>query len=190
MRLFTYLVLFSFSSLPEIVNAQTATALQARFLLDVGIHYGGDDIATVYFEDGNEQEMLAGQGLTLAIGGEFSLADFDYIFVRSSIGLKYSTTAADNANIMFLRYPLNLMGYVVPFEGIRVGIGTTSHLGAVLKGDGFFPDIDYDSSFGPRFEIGYKWVALTYESLTFTDELGQEYDGSSFGLSFSSTFPR
>lgn len=189
LRLFPLLILLV-SIFPDNVFSQKSDSTHVRFLIDIGVHYGGDDIATVQFISGDEQEMLAGQGIALAVGGEFTIPNFKYALLRTTIGLKYSTTAADNANIMFLRYPLNLMAFAVPADDIRIGIGATSHLGAVLKGDGFFDDVKYDSSFGPRVEVGYKWVSLIYENITFTDDSGNEYDGSSFGVGFSYTFPQ
>ena len=190
MRLFIIVLALFLSSFSAAVYAQQSSTLQAKFLIDIGIHYGGDEIATIQFEDGDEQDMLAGQGLTLAVGGQFSVPSFKYALLRTSIGLKYSTTAADNANIMFLRYPFNVMAFAVPYDDVRVGIGFTSHLGAVLKGDGFFPDVDYDSSLAPRFEIGYKWAAITYNTVSFTDEFGNEFDGSSVGVTVSVTLPQ
>lgn len=190
MRLISLFLILFITLATSSVFSQQSDSTHARFLLDIGIHYGGDDIATVQFTNGDEQEMLAGQGIALALGGEFSIPNFKYALFRTTIGLKYSTTAADNANIMFLRYPLNLMAFAVPADDMRIGIGATSHLGAVLKGDDFFDDVKYDSSFGPRIEVGYKWVALIYENITFTDETGNEFDGSSFGISFSYAFPQ
>jgi hypothetical protein len=190
MRLLLLTIILTVHSLGNNAIAQKSSSLNAKLLFDFGIHYGGDDIATVQFQNGDEQEMLAGQGLTLAVGGQFGLTNFKYAFVRTSIGFKYSTTAADNANIMFLRYPFNLMAYAVPFKDALIGIGTTSHIGAILKGDGFFDDVEYDSSFGPRFEIGYKGAAIVYSSVNFTDDSGNEFDGSAFGLSYSFTLPR
>ncbi len=191
MRLFLLPLLLIISFAPTKIFSQNNDSSNVKFVLDFGVHYGGDDIATVQFTDGGEQEMLAGQGLTLAVGGEFKIPNFKYALFRTTIGLKYSTTAADNANIMFLSYPLSLMAFAVPADDWRIGLGGTSHLGAVLKGDGFFDDVEYDSSFGPRIEVGYKWVSLTYTNVTFTEkEFGEEYDGSSFGINFSVTFPQ
>lgn len=190
MKLFLLILLLSISAIFSNLFAQNSSPIEAKLLLEAGIHYGGDVIMEVEFQDGGDQEMLAGQGLTLAVGGQLSMPSFKYVFMRGSIGFKYSTTAADNANIMFLRYPLNIMAYAAPVDDIRIGIGTTSHLGAVLKGDGFFRDIEYESSFGPRFEVGYKWVALVYNNITFTDPSGDEYKGGAFGLTFSGTLPQ
>ena len=80
------------------------------------------------------------------------------------------------------------MVYAAPTTDIRIGIGTTKHLNATLKGDDFFPDVDFESSLGTRLEIGYKWAALVFNSLTFTDDFGFEYDGGSIGITFSGTF--
>ena len=185
------MIRFIFLIIPALFihNSNLNAQINTKALIDVGIHYGGDTIATIEFEDGDEQDMLAGQGLTLAVGGEFSIPSFKYVFLRTTLGLKYSTTAADNANVMFLRYPLNIMAFTGLTEDIRIGLGVTNHLGATLKGDGFFPDIDFDSSFGPRIEVGYKWVSLTYNNITFTDEFGFDYSGGAFGINFSTTLP-
>ena len=65
------------------VLAQNDPAVKAKLLIDIGLHYGGDEIATVVFQDGNEQDMLAGQGISLAVGGEFSVPSFKYAFLRT-----------------------------------------------------------------------------------------------------------
>lgn len=170
-------------------SAQDAKPISpVRALLEGNLEYGGDDLVTVFFTNGEDQQMKAGQGGTLALGGEFGPADLPLLF-RATIGLKYNTEAADNANINFVRYPLNVLAYANFARGFRIGGGLTKHLGARLKGDGFVDDLKFDSSTGARFEIGYRWVALTYTTLTYTAETGEEFSGNSFGVSFSATLP-
>ena len=50
--------------------------------------------------------MLAGHGGYESISGKFRLANVDYLALRATVGIKYNTTAADNANISFT--------YVIP----------------------------------------------------------------------------
>ena len=175
--------------LPLTTSAQDAKPPSpVRAVFEGNLEYGGDDLVTVFFTNGEDQQMKAGQGGTLAIGGEFAPPALP-LLLRATLGLKYNTEAADNANINFVRYPLNLMGYLTFARGFRLGGGVTKHVGARLKGDGFVDDLQFDSSAGARFEFGYRWVALTYTTLTYTADSGEDFSGNSFGVSFSFTLP-
>ncbi|MBX2944979.1 MAG: hypothetical protein KF725_04030 [Cyclobacteriaceae bacterium] len=134
--------------------------------------------------------MRAGQGGYLAFGGEFQFPKAKGLMLRTSIGIKFNTTAADNANIRLTRFPIQLTPFWKINNDFRLGVGVTSHLNPKLKGDGFFPDVAYTSSIGPRFEFGYKWIALTYTAISYEDELGQSFSASSIGASVSLTFPK
>src|SRR5690606_17030248 len=139
---------------------QTEKPLIAKFLIEGGIEYGGDEIMEVFFTNGEDQTMLAGQGGYIAVGGELQFAKVKQLMLRASIGIKYNTTAADNANIRLTRLPVHLTPFWRINDDFRLGVGVTTHMNAKLKGDGFVSDVDFTSSVGPRFEFGYKWIAL------------------------------
>lgn len=168
---------------------ESERSLNARFLIEGGLEYGGDKFLTVFFEDGSDQAMRAGQGGYLAVGGQLESAKLKSIMLRASVGIKYNTTAADNANIRLTRIPINLMPYLKINDDFRLGIGVSSHQNVRFKGDGFVEDLDFTSSIGPRFEFGYKFLALTYTSLNYKLDMGEELSASSFGLSVSYAFP-
>ncbi len=46
----------------------------AALLYEAGLEYGGDELLTLQFTNGEEQVMLAGQGGYASIGGEFRLS--------------------------------------------------------------------------------------------------------------------
>ncbi|PPK88471.1 hypothetical protein CLV84_1439 [Neolewinella xylanilytica] len=171
-----------------LAGQNTPLAPTVRMLLEGNLEYGGDDLVTVFFTNGEDQRMTAGQGGTLAVGGEYKPTGVP-LLLRATIGIKYNTEAADNANINFVRYPLNALGYVTFAKGFRAGAGLTTHLGARLKGDGFVDDVKFDTSLGTRFEFGWKWVAVTYTRLTYEAPFAGSFDGGSFGVSFSTTIP-
>lgn len=172
----------------EAHSQQTKNPLIAKFLIEGGGEFGGDEILTVFFEDGDNQKMRAGQGGFLTLGGQFEFRETKNFMLRASIGIKYTTTAADNANIRLTRIPIHLMPYWVIKEDFRLGVGITSHQNVRLKGDGFVEDIDFKGTLGTRFEIGYKWVAVTYTILDYKSEMGQKISANSLGLSFSYVF--
>ena len=160
-----------------------------RFLIESGLEYGGDPLATLYYTNGNEQTMRAGQGAYLAVGGDLQIASAPGLLFRATVGLKYNTTAAENANIRLTRFPVNAMAYYRIADGFRLGAGATTHRGINFKGDDFLPDLRLSSSVGPRFEFGYRWIALTYTNLKYTDGANQAFSASSVGLSVSATLP-
>lgn len=170
--------------------AQDSNTGELKFLIEGGIEYGGDEILEVLFTTGGTQTILAGQGGYVALGGEFKHASVSALLLRATLGIKYNTTAADNANIRLTRIPINLVAYWKPTEDIRIGVGATTHQNGRFKGDGFVEDVDFASSIGPRFEVGYKWVALTYTSLNYFNEMDEKVGAGSIGLSLSTTLPK
>ncbi len=173
----------------QVFAQQSEQPVVAKFLIEGGVEYGGDEILQVFFTNGEDQTMRAGQGGYLAFGGEFQFPKAKSLMLRTSIGIKFNTTAADNANIRLTRFPIQLTPFWKINNDFRLGVGVTSHLNPKLKGDGFFPDVAYTSSIGPRFEFGYKWIALTYTAINYEDEAGESFSASSIGASISLTFP-
>jgi hypothetical protein len=161
----------------------------AKFLIEGGIEYGGDEILKVFFTNGEDQTMRAGQGGYVAVGGQLQFSSVKQLMLRASIGIKYNTTAANNANIRLTRLPLNLTPYWKINEDFRLGVGVTTHINPSLKLDGFGPDVAFTSTVGPRFEFGYKWIALTYTAISYEDETGESFSASSIGASISLTLP-
>jgi hypothetical protein len=176
-------------SATQVFSQNAEKPVTAKFLIDAGFDWGGDEILQVFFTNGNDQTMRAGQGINLGVGGEFQFATVKQLMVRSAISLKWSPTAADDANIMFLRFPVHLTPFWKINDDFRFGVGITTHLNPKLRGDGFFPDVSYSSSTNPRFEFGYKWFALTYTPMNYTDRRGDVFSGNSVGVSFSGTLP-
>ena len=67
---------------------------------------------------------------------------------------------------------------------MTIGAGLVRHAGVKVNGDGFFPDADFDASTGATLELGWRWAALTYTSMEYTDPAGATFDAGSFGVSF------
>jgi hypothetical protein len=170
-------------------SAQDKIAMfQSKWLLEGGIEYGGDELVELTFEDGDTQTMLAGQGGYVAFGGEFALSSLPRFVLRTSIGIKYNTNASSNADINLTRWPLTIMPILNINDSFRLGVGLTKHLRVFLDGDGFLPDLSMTSSVGPRFELGYKWFAITYTHLSYKWGGVQTYSASSFGANVTYTF--
>jgi hypothetical protein len=178
-------LLISFNAFSQ----QSTSPIIAKFVIEGGIEYGGDEILKVTFTNGEDQTMRAGQGGYIAVGGQFEFSEVEKLMIRTTIGFKYNTTAADDANIRLTRIPLTLIPYWKINEDFRFGVGITSHQSVKFKGDGFAPDVDFKSSLGPRVEFGYKWIALTYTAVNYKTPAEESFSASSVGLSVSFAFP-
>lgn len=188
-RIFFVLYLILLIPALQVVAQQTSRQVNTKFLIETGVEFGGDEILQVFFTNGEDQTMRAGQGGLIAVGGEMQFKQVKQLMVRAAIGIKYNTTAADNANIRLTRFPVHLTPFWKINDAFRLGVGITTHLNPVLKGDGFVQDISFTSTGGPRFEMGYKWIALTYTSLNYKAQTGDTYAAGSFGVLLSLTLP-
>ena len=166
------------------VAVPVASAQSFTPLVEGALELGGDDLFAVYFTNGSSQEIQAGQGGTLAVGVEGRPVASLPVAVRGTVGFKFVGTAADNANIYFTRIPVELVARYEHAGGVHAGVGATAHLFNRLHGDDFLDDKTFDAAFGPTVEVGWKWVALTYTSLSYTDEQGNTFDAAAPGLSF------
>jgi hypothetical protein len=77
----------------------------ARFLVKAGAEFGGDEILQVLFTNGQTQTMRAGQGGYLGVCTELQFSNAKQFMLRAAVGIKYTTTAAENANIRLTSFP-------------------------------------------------------------------------------------
>lgn len=162
------------------------------FLAQLDADFGGDDVATVYFEDDDSQDLTAGQGVTVSVGGYFRpIADSSFE-IDASIGYKYATTQAENADINVSRTVMQLGAYYRWPNGFYLGGGLVEHFGAQLNGDGFFEDVKFDDATGFNVEIGWRWISVHYTDISYSNDLldffDQEVDASHVGLRFTWRF--
>lgn len=174
----------------QAVYAQRAADSGARggFLVQTDLEFGGDTIATVAFEDGDTQNVRAGQGISLGLGGYLRPSATIPIEISASIGYKYVTTAADNADINVSRTTFKLNATYWFQNDWFVTAGLTHHMSPELDGDGFFEDIRFDDATGFSAEAGWRWIALRYTNIEYSHPAFEDIDASSIGLSFTYRF--
>jgi hypothetical protein len=158
------------------------------FLVQTDIEFGGDTVATVSFEDGDTQDVDAGQGISLGFGGYVRPSDRIPLEIAAVVGYKFVTTAASNADINFSRTVLKLDATYWFDESWFVTAGLTQHLSPTLDGDDFFEDIRFDDATGFSAEVGWRWIALRYTQIEYSLPGFEDTDASSVGLSFTWRF--
>ena len=154
------------------------------FVIEGGVEYGGDKIVDLLFTNGDTQTLRAGQGGTIAAGLQFQPASVPRLSLAGTVGYKFVTNASDNASIGMSRIPIEVTGRWKLDPDWWIGAGLVRHAAVKVEGDGFFPDADFDASTGATLELGWRWAALTYTSIDYTDPAGDTFAGGSFGVSF------
>lgn len=154
-------------------------------LVNFDLDFGGDDLATVSFEDGDSQDVKAGQGIHFGVGGWFRPMDSVPFELQGILGYKYVTTAASNADIKVTRTTLQLNGLYRFANDWYAGGGFVQHMGPKLDGDGFFEDIEFDDAAGFNVEFGWKWIGFHFTSLDYSADSYEDADASHFGIRFT-----
>jgi len=179
------LVLASLAATAQAEDTEMDFGPRVGFLGQLDLDYGGDDVATVFFEDDDSQNIKAGQGMAVSLGAYFRPIASSSFEIDASVGYKFSTTAASNADIGVERTMLQLgVSHRWP-NGFYLGGGLVENLSPTVNGDGFFEDIDFDNATGYNVEIGWRWISLHYTGMTYKSDLYEDVDASHFGVRFT-----
>lgn len=161
--------------------ALPAPALATTFELGGGVgadfNAGADTLLVLEFDDGDTQDIKAGNGLSLfASGGAVFFDQYQHrLETTLSLGLKMSTMQpAENADLSFLRFPLEALAFYRNDDWhFRVGGGPVLHMGNSLTGSGALSDLDVEmkSALGGVVQadfviddwfVGMRYTALSY----------------------------
>lgn len=157
------------------------------FAAEGGVEFGGDKVATVSFTDGSEQSVKTGDGVTLSGGGHLRLSpSWD---VRTTVGYKYVTTKANNADIHLDRIVVKgVADYFFNNSKWYLGGGIVHHANINFDAGGLGPNLSFSSATGAVIEGGWSFVAVTYTLMSYKDEAGNKYGADSIGISLIGRF--
>lgn len=155
-------------------------------VFELGAEFGGDHAAYLYFSDDSDQTIDTGDGVTVAGGLHYRTpSNWDF---RGTLGYKYVTTKADNADIYIGRFVTEVVADYFFAGKWHLGAGLSYHSGTQLHGDGYLDNVKFDSALGTTVEIGWSFIALTYTFMDYQDEYGYDYDASNAGVTLIGRF--
>jgi len=194
MKICKKLILLSFLFLASFCHSfahkNVKKCSSVRFLIRGALEMGGDNVAEVYFTNGEKQSVKAGQGGSIAIGGEFQIPNVERLLFHATVGYKYVTTKADNVHIRLTRVPVLLTANWMATTKLRLGAGVATHQAIRFKTDGIGQDISFDGATGPTFEVAYSGIGLTYTAMTYKDQEKHSYSANAIGVSFTLVIPK
>lgn len=159
-----------------------------RFLFSGFLELGGDEVAEVLFTNGESQSVNAAQGGTISAGARFEIPAVSWLTVDATIGFKYVTTQAENANIRMTRMPINLMLNYKINKDFALSVGVSNHQLVKFYADGLGDDLAFAAATGPRFEFSYKGVGLSYTLMNYTAPSNEVYAANGIGLGYTHAF--
>lgn len=173
----------------------TDANLGAHFVLTGGLTYGGDKIATIDYEDGDDANIRAGSLFLLGLGGDYRFSPNWEL--QLTVNYQFDQANAENGDASFHRLPVDLLGFYRQGSH-RFGGGVTYHINPEFEAD--FDDIDgdfdvdfdnalglvveYDYFFTDSVSLGVRYTSIEYEASDFNAEV----DGSYFGLLLNGYF--
>lgn len=178
------------------------TAPGLHVVLQGGLTFGGDTVATAVFDNDDKVDIKAGELLQLGAGvlwqsGPAPLA------VLATANYQISGTTAENGKAQFTRIPYELIAYYTGLDKWRFGVGFR-HVTAPevsYKVNGGEDNIEFKDARGRLVEIGYQltpnvWlnlrgVAEKYQPETYrlangniavSADFNKRYDGQHIGI--------
>jgi hypothetical protein len=167
-----------------VVTAALAVAAPARAtdvkpMFKVGADFGGDELVTVTFTNGESRTIHANDGVFLG-GGVSILNDSKDVEAEISLSYKVDTINASNGTVTWSRWPIDaLLFYRLP--SMRLGGGLTYHLNPELTGSGVVGNVfdKFDNALGFILQADYSISERRHIGLRYT---GIEYKLNSPGL--------
>lgn len=176
--------------------ATPARATDIRPMFKVGADFGGDELVTVTFTNGESRTIRANDGVFLG-GGVSILNDAKDVEAEISLSYKVDTINASNGTVTWSRWPIDaLLFYRLP--SMRLGGGLTYHLNPELTGSGVVGNVfdKFDNALGfilqadysvsERHHIGLRYTGIEYK-LNVPGAQGTA-KSNGLGLVFSASF--
>jgi len=174
MKYFIAIILFTLSTYANAVD----------FQIELGLHDGGDELASVSFTSGSTESINAGGFLSFSVGLVFDHGDYAS---RFKYGIKNDSIDATNGSIDWDRNVADALLMYKVNNDIQIGAGITHHSNVELSGTGVVSgSVQFDNALGFLLEADYFWDTKSYIGLSFTSidykTNNTTVDGNSIGI--------
>jgi hypothetical protein len=135
-------------------------------VMELGAAFGGDDLVTAVFSNGESDTLTAGGGVLLLLGGEwtpFRSRKFHGLGFGLRAGLKYDSVGASNGKISLMRFPVlaSVHGLIHFHRGFfalgRVGVEKDFRPVLSGEGDARLSSVTFANRLGVFVESGFYW---------------------------------
>lgn len=167
------------------------SAFAVGWVVNLGLHEGGEEVAYINYADGSQSKMMAGGLFQVTTG---VVAGFKRRWsTELSAGLKLNRLLAAGQSIKFQRTIAELLLFRNINQDIRLGGGLSYHMNGKVSGDVGNLNLasdGYEDTLGFILQVGAKWKRFTFDvrytnlSYTSVEQTDFTRDGSSVSANF------
>ena len=153
-----------------------------RFGMQFGLTGGGDTLSSVRFTNGSTEKIQAGGLIHAAAGVLWTPTDIPFAG-HLMFGYHVDNITADNGDLRFSRYPIEVLALYTGAGPLRLGAGlryvNSPKLSVSIDGQSG-ANVTYDDTVGVIVEVGYQISPRTWLALrgTFEDYKANSLNGS------------
>ncbi len=169
----------------------SASSYAVDFMLEAGLHFGGDELVAATFTSGNTETIEAGGFYNISAGVAFDISD--KVVSRVTLGFKEDSITAGNGDISFSRNTIDAL-FLYKTDQWLFGGGLTYHTSVKLSGSGLASGIgaEFDNALGFLLEVDYmyskkayvggRYTVIDYDTVPSTTVNAVTVDGNSIGV--------
>lgn len=174
---------------PEAVTPAAPVAEKNyRWLVGAGLTFGGDELAKAEYEGGSTQKIHGGGLIAMYVGIEYAVNPS--VSLQANIGYHVDQASADNGELRFERYPLELLAHYKLSEKWRAGAGVriVNAPRFASSGAGDIGDFNFKNTTGAVIEAEYMaaprlGIKVRYVSEKYTAKIAPvSFDGNHLGV--------
>lgn len=117
-------------------GSASAQVVKVRPVLGMGVTFGGDTIATVYYEDDDFEDTKVRAGGLVAFHGGVEVQFTDLVSAQALVGYHVDRANASNGDVKWDRTPMELLGHFKLNEWFRLGGGARYTPNARIRASG------------------------------------------------------
>jgi len=159
-------------------------------VLDVGVAFGGDKLATENSLFGGHETIYAGKSLYADFGVQHNFSDSDWS-LRATAGVQRGFPPGHPSSPTFTRYPLDLL-MLYNQDHWHFGFGLTYHANPKLIQQDDVQDTAFHDAVGGVLQVQYRIFGFRYTNIRYRVDgacPGRcSYDGSTLGLFLAFAF--
>jgi len=163
-----------------------------HFILNGGLTYGGDTLATAVYNNGSTKDIKAGSLVQLGMGMLWQMQDRP-LALQITANYQVDSVSGSNGSLTFSRYPIEGVLYYTAKERMRFGLGARYVLSPSYQDKVGIPyTANFDNTLGLVGEFGYAMSPVFWMNFRLVSEKYQfgtsSYSGNHAGINFTYQF--
>lgn len=164
-------------------------------MINAGLTYGGDTIATAVFTNGSSTDVKGGGLMQFGAGGLYQFENHPLALMLSA-NYHFHSVGGTGGSVNFDRFPVEALAYYTGKERFRLGGGVrivnSPEANSTAPGSGStVKNITYENTTGLVAEVGYQlsskgWLNFRFVSEKYQGKRATAYNGATASLANSS----